>query len=107
MTPLPAASSPGWSGVWVEVRGSNWRSVGVLRLDFRLHALYTLSTLPAERGLDCDFAEFQRLFDGQKSTRSRVHFKLNLFAGAKWGTGRCRTVAADGNCATFASCLAW
>lgn len=34
-----------------------------------------------------DFVEFcsvAALFDGQKSTRSRVHFKLNLFAGAKW-----------------------
>lgn len=31
------------------------------------------------------FPLFAPPFDGQKSTRSRVHFKLNLFAGASGG----------------------
>lgn len=46
-----------------------WRGQLRLALNFRLHALCSLSTFPAPP------------FDGQKSTRSRVHFKLNLFAG--------------------------
>jgi len=48
---------------------TQWGSVGVLRSTFAcMHFAH--------------FPLFAPPFDGQKSTRSRVHFKLNLFAGA-------------------------
>lgn len=72
------------SGIKLEV------SSGVLRLDFRLHALSQL--LQRARTLPSCSVAWRALFDGQKSTRSRVHFKLNLFAGAKWSAKRARRV---------------
>lgn len=45
------------------------------------------------------FAHFPLLappFDGQKSTRSRVHFKLNLFAGPSAGVVEQNTRIAEG-----------
>lgn len=66
--------------VWSGVRGSNWRSVGVLLATLTFACMH-FSTFLADFAELCSVAA---LFDGQKSTRSRVHFKLNLFAGAKW-----------------------